>query len=316
MTMGNAMDAVLVHTSTLEPLAQQAERRWPTFRLWADAGSGGLTPEEANRVRVFITQGNLPVDGAFMDRFPRLSLIAGIAAGHEGIDKAAAAARGIAVTNAALDDNSDMADWALGAIIVLLRGMLDGDRFVRDGRWQAGYPPPGRRLSSRKVGIVGLGGIGQAIAERCAALNIGIGWWGPRPKDVPYPRAASVIALARESDMLVLACPLSEETRHLVDAEVIDAVGPAGFIVNIARGGVIDETALIAALREGRLGGAALDVFDPEPTDPERWADVPNILLSPHRAGHTRERFESMLGRCLENVVAGMEGGALVCRVA
>jgi lactate dehydrogenase-like 2-hydroxyacid dehydrogenase len=308
-------DAVLVQGSSLERLAKLAEARWPTFRLWAPAGSGGPAPEDFGRIRVLIVPGNAPVDASLMDRFPNLRLIAGLAAGYEGVGLEAARVRGIRVTNAALDDNRDMADWALGALIVLLRDMLGGDRMIREGRWGAGWPQLGHSLTARQVGIVGLGGIGRAVAERCAALGMTVSWWGTRPKDAPWLRADSLAALARDSDALVLACPLTADTRHLVDAPILEALGRTGFLVNVARGAVADEEALIAALRDGTIAGAALDVFENEPTDPARWAGLPNLLLSPHRAGSTQERVRAMMDRCLDNVAAAMENRPLLDRV-
>jgi lactate dehydrogenase-like 2-hydroxyacid dehydrogenase len=149
---------------------------------------------------------------------------------------------------------------------------------------------------------VGLGYIGAAIARRCEPFKLQVSWWGPRPKDAPWPWAASLLDLARDSDILIVACPGGDETRGLVSAEVIDAVGPQGMIVNVSRGSVVDEDALIAALKAGRLRRAALDVFQTEPTPAERWADTPGTLLTPHRAGGTTEGIPNMLGMALDNI--------------
>src|SRR5690606_12743223 len=136
----------------------------------------------------------------------------------------------------------------------------------------------------QRLGVVGLGAIGESVARRAEALRMDVSWWGPREKDARWPRANSLLELARNSDVLVVACRADEDNRGLISAEVIDALGPQGLLVNVARGQLVDEGALIAALRSGRLGQAALDVFAEEPTDAARWADVPNTVLTPHTA--------------------------------
>ncbi len=136
-------------------------------------------------------------------------------------------------------------------------------------------------------------------------------WWAPHEKDAPWPRAASLVELARGSDILVVACRADEENRGLISAEVIEALGPQGLLVNVARGQLVDEAALIAALRDGRLGQAALDVFEDEPTDPARWADVPNTVLTPHTGGATTEAVQGMLMLLLQNLAAAFAGDPL-----
>jgi hydroxypyruvate reductase len=155
------------------------------------------------------------------------------------------------------------------------------------------------------VGVVGLGRIGQAVARRCQAFGLTVHWWGPTPKpDQPWQRVDTLVQLARDSDILVVCAKLDDTTRGMISAEVLDALGPAGLLVNVARGGLVDEPALIERLKSGRLGGAALDVFEHEPTMPERWADVPNTVLTPHTAGATGRAVQQMLAMLLANLDA------------
>ncbi len=160
-----------------------------------------------------------------------------------------------------------------------------------------------RSLAGRALGIVGLGEIGAASARRAEAFGLTVSWWGPRDKpEAPWPRAESLLALAESSDILLVACRASEQTRGLVSREIIEAVGPRGLLVNVSRGQLVDEDALIAALREGRLGMAALDVYAEEPTPAERWADVPNAVLTPHIGGATTGAGPKMIALTLENL--------------
>ena len=172
-------------------------------------------------------------------------------------------------------------------------------------------------MGGARLGIVGMGAIGIAIAERAEAMKMRIGWWGPRDKPgLAWPRTESLAALARESDILAVAARADETNRGMINAAILDALGPDGLLVNVARGQLVDEVALVAALKAGRLGGAALDVFDPEPTDPARWADVPNVVLTPHTGGATQEAVARMLGMLRANLAAHFEGAPLPAPVA
>jgi len=184
---------------------------------------------------------------------------------------------------------------------------------VRGGFWRSDEKLVTPSLGGRRLGIVGLGAIGEAVARRAEAFGLKVAWWGPREKpQAPWPRSASLAALARDSDILILAARLSDENRGLIDAGVLDALGSHGLLINIARGGLVDEEALIAALKDGHLGMAALDVFAAEPTPPERWAEVPNLVLSPHAAGATTGALPKMLALTRENLRRFFAGEPLV----
>jgi hydroxypyruvate reductase len=184
-----------------------------------------------------------------------------------------------------------------------------GDRRLRAGGWHAREKPLTRSLGGRRIGIVGLGSIGEAVATRAEAMRMQVAWWGPNPKpDAAWPRAESLVALARDSDILVVAARAHAGNVGLISAEVIDALGPQGLLVNVARGQLVDEDAMIAALKDGRLGGAAIDVYETEPTPADRWADVPNTTLTPHTAGATYEAVQQMAAMMLANLAAFFAG--------
>lgn len=236
--------------------------------------------------------------------------------GYDGVDVGWCRARGIEVTHARGLNADDVADHALGLLIAAWRNIALGDRLLREGRWRDDARlalRPG--LRGRRLGVVGLGAIGEAVARRAEAFGMTVAWWGPRTKVAPWPRAASLLELARQSDILVVSARAEAANRGLISAAVIDAVGANGLIVNVGRGSLIDEDALIAALRDGRLGGAALDVFAEEPTPAARWADVPNTVLTPHTAGGTTDSIPRMVGQAIENVRLFLSGAPLASPV-
>ena len=233
---------------------------------------------------------------------PALRLVACFSTGYGPIDTAVLRHRGIALTTAAGVNAHDVADHATALILASWSGLLRAHASVQGGSWRTGVPPR-HSLSGRRVGILGFGRIGAALAKRMASHDVAVQWHGPHPKpEVPYARARSVVELAAESDVLAVTCRDTPENVHVIDGAVMDALGPEGLLVNVSRGSLIDEAALIARLRDGRLGGAALDVFETEPASADRWKDVPRILLSPHIAGYTVEAGPAMLSRLAENV--------------
>lgn len=272
----------------------------------ADEDRDAWLERNGKGIRAAMSSGNDRYDRNTLEKLPDLKRIVVFGTGMEGIDLAATAERGIVVSNAAGLNSGDVADHALAMMLAAHRRLFEGDALIRQGRWTSAMPMPlTRSLSALRIGIAGLGHIGTAIADRVAPLSQHIAWWGPRSKDeARWPRRATLLDLARDSDILFVAVRAYEDTRGIVDAAILDALGPKGLLVNVARGFVIDEPALIAALREGRLGQAALDVFDPEPTTPERWSSVPNVLLSPHWAGATSEALAGLASHAVESVRA------------
>lgn len=238
--------------------------------------------------RAAVTWGILGIPDRLYD-LPQLKLISCVGAGYDAIDVERARARGIAVTNCSNINHEDVADVAMGLVISATRHIAEADRLLRAGGWKNPLAFHGvRKLGGRKLGIVGLGAIGLAVAERAAPFKLEIAWWGPREKpDAHYPRKDSLLALAAWSDILVLAMPGAPETDRMIDRAVLDALGPQGVLINVARGSVVDEDALIAALRARSIAGAGLDVFEQEPTPAARWADLENVTLTTHFGGAT-----------------------------
>jgi lactate dehydrogenase-like 2-hydroxyacid dehydrogenase len=297
---------LLVMQPHLEGVARTLEGNYRVLRAWTSPPAS----EEAETEAVVVA-GEFPLDKALLQRLPRLRHVACFTTGYDGIDVGWARGRGLEVTHAPDVNHEDVADHAVGLIIGSRRAIVEGDRRLRAGAWKADHKPLTRSLRGARLGVVGLGAIGLAVCRRAEVMGMQIAWWGPRTKaDAPYPRLDSLLALADWSEVLVVACRADETNRGLISAGVMEALGPEGLLVNVARGQLVDEDALIAALKDGRLGAAALDVFVQEPTAAERWADVPNTVLTPHTAGATREAVGRMLELLHANLAAVLGGGA------
>ncbi|MFN3930632.1 MAG: 2-hydroxyacid dehydrogenase [Brevundimonas sp.] len=298
--------ALLIMQRHLAPLTPFLESRWTVYRFWE-----GPPVEAQAEIRALVVAGEFPLDKALIEQLPRLQLIACFTSGYDRIDVDWCRARGLPITHAPGVNHEDVADHALGLIIAARRQIVAGDRALRAGDWTADSKMITPSLHGQKVGVIGLGAIGDAVARRAAALRMTVHWWGPRDKPAAWPRAASLVELAKDSDILVVACKADDGNIGLISREVIEALGPQGLLVNVARGQLVDEDALIAALKDGRLGQAALDVFEDEPADVARWTDVPNTVLTPHTAGATTEAVQGMLMLLLQNIEAAFAGEPL-----
>ncbi len=264
---------------------------------WLDANGQG--------VPLLVVVGFDPVTAAVLDRMPDLKHVQVFGAGMDQVDLKELKKRGITIENAGDVHAGEVADFAMTLMLAARRELLKADRVVRENEWKGAFYKPSRSLSGAKVGVAGLGHIGSAIARRAEPFDTEVAWWGPRDKPgVPWRRFETLVELAAWADILFIAVFAHDETRGIVNREVIEALGPDGLIVNISRGFVIDENALIAALKDGRLGQAGLDVFETEPTPGERWADVPNIVLSPHCAGSTINSYQTLVDRTRDRVRA------------
>ena len=270
----------------------------------------------APRIRGIAASGESKVGAELMDRLPALEIISVMGVGYDGIDVAAAKARGVVVTHTPDVLNDDVADLALALMLAGSRQIVAADRYIRDGQWSGGPMPLARKLSGSRLGVVGMGRIGQAIARRAQAFDMPVAYHTRQPKPgLPYPHIASLVDLAARSDVLVVITPGGAATRHLINAEVLAALGPQGLLVNVARGSVVDETALIEALESGALGGAALDVFADEPNVPERLRALPQVVLTPHIGSATHSTRQAMAGLAVENLRAKAGGGSVVTAV-
>lgn len=264
-----------------------------------------------------VTSAAVGIDAALIDALPNLKLVSSFGVGLDKIDLAAAARRGIAVGYTPDVLNDCVADLAFALMLAVARGVAAGDRHVRRGDW-AGPPsaarfPLGRKVSGAKLGILGLGRIGRTVARRAAGFDMAVRYHNRHPvADVPWTHEPSLLALAAWADFLVVIAAGGSETRHLVDARVLDALGPQGFLVNVARGSVIDEAALVQALTEGRIAGAGLDVFENEPEVPAALFGLDNVVLLPHIASGTVETRRAMGDRVADNLDAWFRDGRLV----
>lgn len=304
--------AILIMQRHLAPLTAFLEGAYTVHRFWE-----GPPVEAAETVGAMVVAGEFELDKHLIESLPNLGLIACFTSGYDGIDVDWARARGLAVTHAPGLNHEDVADHALGLILGSRREIVAGDRALRAGEWTVDAKTITRSLHRQKLGIVGLGLIGQALAKRAEACRMAVSWWGPNEKpDAAWPRAASLLDLARSSDILAVACRADEANRGLISKEIIEALGPEGLLINVARGQVVDEDAAIEALRAGKLGFAALDVFVEEPTPAIRWADVPNTVLTPHTAGATNEAVQGMLALLMGNLAAHFAGEPLKSPVA
>ena len=244
------------------------------------------------------------IDKSMLDRMPALEVISSYSAGLDGIDVEAAQAKGIAVHNTSKVLAEDVADLAVALAISTTRGTVRGHDFVRDGAWEnGGNFPLGRSLRSLKTGIVGLGHIGSAIARRLQAMGATVAYQGPRRKPENLDYFSTAVELADWADLLIVACPAMPETIGLVDQKVLDALGPDGFLVNISRGTIVDQAALITTLARGGIAGAGLDVFEKEPHVPLTLRNDPRVVLSPHMGSGTRETRQQMGDRLVEALV-------------
>jgi hydroxypyruvate reductase len=295
---------------------ERLAREFAVHRLYEAADRDAFLRGVADRVRGVAVYALHGCSAPIIEALPKLEIISCMGIGVDRIDLAVAKARGVRVTNTPDVVTDDTADMALALMLASERRIAEADRFVRRGDWLKGDLLFGRALRHRKLGIVGLGRIGQAIATRCAGFGMEIAYYGPRRKaDVAYAYFADPVALARWSEILVVAAPGGEETRHLVSGAVLDALGPEGTLINIARGSVVDEAALVEALSDGRLGRAGLDVYASEPNVPEALFAMDNVVLSPHTGSATHDTRRAMGDLTVENLLAHFAGKPLLTPV-
>ena len=300
---------LLVTTPIYAPTLAALEREFTLHRLWTAREPDAFIEERSVGVRGVVTTGIGGLSRERMDALPALQIIACFGTPHGTVDLAAARKRGIVVTNTPDSIAAPVADLAVGLLIAAMRRICASDWFVRAGKWRDGPPPMGRELGGKTCGIVGLGKIGKGIAQRAAAFGMAVCYHGPHRKDdVSYPYYPDLEAMARQTDCLVLACPLTPATRNLIDARILDALGADGFLVNVARGPVVHQQALIAALAEKRIAGAGLDVFWDEPDVPPELIAMDNVVLQPHMGSSTQEIREERGRKVLANLRAHFSG--------
>jgi len=283
--------------------------KYTVHRLHEAADPDALVASVAGRVRA-IAGGH--VDAALMDRLPKLEIIANLGVGYDSIDVKAAKARNIRVTNTPDVLNDAVAEITIGLMIALARRLPQADAFVRAGKWPAGAYRLLSELNGKTVGILGLGRIGKEIAMRAQAMKMRVVYHGRRRQtDQPFVYYDDLAEMARDVDWLVVIAPGGAQTEGIVSRAVLEALGPEGYLVNMARGSLIDEPAMVEMLRDGRLGGAALDVFVDEPQVPEALFGLDNVVLSPHQGSATRQTRDKMGALVVANLDAHFAGDPL-----
>jgi len=265
---------------------------------------------DPGRFRGLATRGDVGADAALIDLLPNLEIIACFSVGYDGVDLARCRERGIVVTNTPDVLTHCVADLGMGLVLAVLRRIVEGDRYVRAGRWlREGVMDLGAAPRGKTLGIVGLGRIGLELAARAEAFGMNIAYYNRNQRaDVDYAYHGDPASLAAACDVLALTCPGGAETHHLVDADVLAALGGAGVLVNIARGSVVDEAALVAALQSGTIAGAGLDVFEAEPQVPEALFAMDNVVLQPHQASATVQTRTAMGDLTIDNLLAHFAG--------
>ncbi|MFI6673367.1 2-hydroxyacid dehydrogenase [Kribbella sp. NPDC050470] len=297
-------------------VAEGLDGKVELIRLWQEADPDAVLAERRDEI-VAVATGGTRIDGAFLDRLPAVRIVASFGVGYDQIDATAAAERGVVVTNTpgVLDD--EVADTALGLLLMTVRELPQAERYLRDGKWQDGpYPLTRATLHGRRMGILGLGRIGEAIADRVTPFGVSVAYHNRRRKDVDYRYYPSLVEMARDVDILMIVIPGGDDTRHLVNAEVLEALGPDGILINVARGTVVDEPALVDALRNRTILSAGLDVFEAEPTVHPGLLDLPNAVLLPHVGSATIPTRNAMGNLVVENILNWVTYGTPVTPVS
>lgn len=286
----------------------------PHFILHGDGGGLADMPEDLRaRVRGIACGAHAPLDAAAIDLFPALEIVASFGVGYDSVDAAHCATRGICVTNTPDVLTEEVADTAMGLLLMTARQLSAAERYLRAGRWvsEGPYPLTPATLRGRTLGILGLGRIGKAIARRAEAFGLAVQYHGrSRQADVAYPYHDTLLALAEACDTLMVVAPGGAGTQALVNAEVLEALGPQGLVINVGRGTVIDEAALVAALQAGTIHGAGLDVFEDEPHVPQALMDMERVVLLPHVGSasvHTRNAMGELVA---DNLIGWFRDGA------
>jgi lactate dehydrogenase-like 2-hydroxyacid dehydrogenase len=271
----------------------------------------------ASIVRGCVTNGHSGPPPEMIDRMPKLEIIASASVGYDGIPVDYARSKGIPVTNTPDVLNDDVADLAIALMIMTARRLVASDRYVRTGKWpQGGEYPLAQKASGKRVGILGMGRIGKEIGKRAEAMNNTVAYHSRRKvADVSWQHYPDLVELARNSDFLIVIIPATSETNKIVSKAVIEALGPAGILVNVARGAVVDEDALVEALKSGKLGGAGLDVFVNEPQVPDVLFGMDNVVLQPHVGSATHETRRAMSQLVLDNLDAHFAGKPLLTEI-
>ncbi|KAL4333546.1 hypothetical protein GQ457_07G031810 [Hibiscus cannabinus] len=297
-------------------LEQQLDKRFKLYRFWTVPDKSSFLASHKDSIQAVVGNAAAGADAELIEALPKLEIVASFSVGLDKIDLAKCKEKGIRVTNTPDVLTEDVADLAIGLMLAVLRKLCESDRYVRSGKWKRGDYVLTTKFTGKKVGIIGLGRIGMAIAKRAEAFSCPISYYSRTEKpEIKYKYYPSVVELAAHCDILVVACPLTKETHHIINREVINAMGPKGVLINIGRGPHVDERELVSALVERRLGGAGLDVFENEPYVPEELFGLDNVVLLPHVGSGTVETRQAMADLVIGNLEAHFQKKPLLTPV-
>ena len=308
-------EKVLVFSRFPKTLMQRIGEKFELLDAGGKPPNEKFSPEELGDIRAMITAGGTPLPGRMMDMMPKLAAIVCYGTGYDGVDLKAASERKIMVGHSPGANAASVADIAVTLMLSVTRRILVLDNYVRSGDWATAKPSPMMRpqagMPGRRIGVYGMGEIGRKIAARCAAFESEVGYFSRSRRDVPYQYFASLEALADWSSILMIAVRAGDDTHHVVNADILKRLGDDSYVINIARGSVIDQAALVQALTDKTIAGAGLDVYAKEPYAPDALTALPNVVLTPHTGGHTLESHRNMQDCVLANLTAFFEGKPL-----
>jgi lactate dehydrogenase-like 2-hydroxyacid dehydrogenase len=300
---------VLIPAPTMPLIMDGVASHFTAHRLWEQPDADAFLATHGPSIRAIAGGIKGRMDGAWLSRLPKLEFVANFGVGYDGVDAAWCGRNGVIVSNTPDVLTDEVADLAVALLLATVRQLPQADAYLRRGEWLKAPFPLTTTLRERKVGIVGLGRIGKAIAARLKPFGVSISYHGRSPQaDVPYAYHASLVDMARSCDVLLSMAPGGAETHHMINAEVLKALGPQGILINVGRGTVVDEQALIEALKAGTILSAGLDVFEDEPRVPQALIDIPHVVLLPHvgSASHHTRRLMGQL--VVDNLVSWFSG--------
>jgi lactate dehydrogenase-like 2-hydroxyacid dehydrogenase len=308
-------EKVLIYSRFPKALMARIRERFELLDTAGKPPAETFTADQLSEIRALVTAGGTPLKADAMEALPSLRAIICYGTGYDGVDLAAASKRGIAVGHSPAANAAAVADLAVTLMLAVTRRLVPADAFVRNGSWAASKPSPLLRAPpgnpGRRVGIYGMGEIGRKIAARMAAFETEVGYFSRTRHETPYRYFESLEALAEWCSVLMIAVRAGADTHHAVDAPILQRLGSDGYVVNIARGSVIDEAALVAALKDKVIAGAGLDVFEKEPRAPDELTGLPNVVLTPHIGGHTMDSHAAMQDCVIANLEAFFAGRPL-----
>lgn len=307
-------ELLVVFPNRPDAMAQLAETYW-LHHLWQADDKEALIASCRERIEGIVTVGELGASAELIAQLPNLKIISCFGVGVDAVHAESCTSRGIIVTNTPDVLSKEVADMGIGLMLATLRRLVEADRYVRDGRWPSGNFPLASSATNKTLGILGMGRIGLELAKRANAMDMRVLYHNrSRRPDVDLPFVETLVDLAKQSDVLMLCCPGGDATRGLVNADVLAALGSEGFLVNVARGSVVDEPALLNALQQGVIKGAGLDVFANEPNVPVDFFTMPQVVLQPHAASATSETRDAMAQLVVDNLASYFSKGTVLTR--